>query len=80
MKLVDFYMSLFEQTKTDLAFVERELHRTVLCKDLSNLVLEFLKPDVKEWDPWSWDQNVPEFDSFGNYGSFPMCLTDLPLF
>ena len=54
--------------------------REILCKDLANLVLEFLQPEVEAWDPWSGWQQVDEFDSFGNYGSVPMCPTELPLF
>ena len=82
---VNVNMILFEKTE-DLVFVQRELHR-VFCKDLADLVLEFLQPEIEAWDPWSWSLDVPEhsldvpeFDSYGNYCSLPMCPTDLPLF
>ena len=54
----------------------------ILPRDLVNLVLFFLQPEVEAWDPMilaGW-QHVEEFDESGNYGSLPMCPTELPLF
>ena len=86
MWFVNVDMTLFQNTE-DLVFVQKELQR-VFCKDLADLVLEFLQPEIEAWDPWSWSLeepecewlDVPEFDSYGNYCSLPMCPTDLPLF
>jgi len=54
--------------------------REIFCSDLANLVLEFLRPEIEAWDPWSGWVHVDEWDSFGNYGSLPVCPTELPLF
>ena len=66
-----------------MSLVQAEATLTeILPRDLVNLVLGFLQPEVEAWDPMilaGW-QHVEEFDEFGNYGSLPMCPTELPLF
>jgi hypothetical protein len=42
-----------------------------LPKDLANLVIDYLRYPVEPWD--AYDLWVPEYDSQGSYGAFPMC-------
>jgi hypothetical protein len=60
-------------------FEVEALMRERLPSVLADLVLAFCKPAVVPWDPcelWA----PPEYDQNGNYGQFPMCAVDLPLF
>ena len=73
MKWLNYFMA---PTVAETAVVLREM----FCNDLTNLILEFLKPLPKPYNPRSTWRHVDEYDSTGMYGHVPMCPVGLPLF
>ena len=49
----------------------------ILPKDLAKLVMLWIDEPPAPWDPY--DMWVPEYDSNGQYGMFPMTSVDLPM-
>ena len=54
--------------------------KKVLPRVLVDLVIAFAQEDVTPWDAYDlWVPSVvPEWDEYGNYGSFPMTSIELP--
>ena len=69
MKLLNLAMRFFE---VEMLVADR------LPKDLANLVMDFLRYPVEPWDAYDMWVPCPEYDSNGNYGSYPSCPIELP--